>query len=90
MVGLSITGHVNGLIVASPDEALAAAQALVAIGTGLTLRHAMRQLGLRDNDFNRDENREIDLLDENAPEGFFARAASGVYGGLVAAKFRRP
>ena len=25
MVGLSITGHVNGLITASPDEALAAA-----------------------------------------------------------------
>jgi hypothetical protein len=84
MVGLSATGAVNTLIVTNPEEALAIAAGLAAVGGSLTLRHCFRTIGL--NKLNRDENLEVDLLDAEAPEGFWQRAVSGVYAGLVAQK----
>lgn len=87
MVGLSITGHVNGLITASPDEALAAAAALVAIGGGLKLYQVLHRVGLKPSEFTTEEQREIDFLDEEAPDGFWLKPARGIYAGLTASKF---
>lgn len=86
MVGLSATSAVNGLIVTNPEAALGIAAGLAAIGGSLTLRQVFRAIGLRDNALSRDENHEVDLLDESAPTGFFHRAAVGVHSGLVAQK----
>lgn len=77
---------VNPLLAHNPETAIAVAGGLVAVGAGLTLRHALHQLGIRDANMTRSENLEVDLLDEEAPDGFWHEAVSGIHGGLVSAK----
>jgi hypothetical protein len=89
MVGAAIHAHANGVIMTSPDEALVIAGSLVAVGAGLTLRHCIRKLGMREKDFGEAGNLEIDLLDENQPDQVFYDTAYGIYSGLIAAKMTK-
>jgi hypothetical protein len=86
MVGLSATGAVNDLILTNKELAIGIASGLAAVGGTLTLREIFRSIGLRDNSLDRNQNLEVDLLDEQAPYGFWQRAVQGVHAGLIAEK----
>jgi hypothetical protein len=67
---------INGVIVENPDQALAMAGALLALGSGLTLRRIWHSVAGRD--LAVIEAAEVDLLDEAAPPAFWHDAVGAV------------
>lgn len=84
MVGSPMKLAVNEFLL-RPD-ALEVVGGLVAAGVSISLRQIWRHVG--GGRLNRDQEREIELLDEQAPDGFFGDAVRTVHGSLVGCEMR--
>jgi hypothetical protein len=78
---------INTLIVHSPEEALALAGGLLAAGGVIKLADILRHVD-PDMELSDEEKLELELLDEQAPKGFFTKAVASVHGSLIERKMR--
>jgi hypothetical protein len=79
---------VNQFILSNPTTALHVAEGLVAVGAGLTLRHIMKSIGVQEADLPERGMAEVELLDENKPDGFFHDGVVSIHASLIEHKMR--
>lgn len=77
----------NTLMFHSPEQAIIAAGGLLAVTGTLTLRHVLTATGL-DKDLSPEQELELDLLDEQAPDGFVREGVALAHGSLIENKMR--
>lgn len=88
MVGGPMKMAVNQFIMDNPTVALHVAEGLVAVGAGLTLRHVMKAIGVKESALPEGGMAEVELLDEKKPGWLVPRTVTSLRAGLLAYKMR--
>jgi len=89
MIGGPVKLAVNSYIMANPDRALEVTGALAAAGiVGVTLRQIIKVVGVKESELPEGGLAEVELLDEQAPAGFFGVAVGYAHDSLAAWKMR--
>jgi hypothetical protein len=84
-----IKHSVNALILANPGAALEVCGGLLAAGLGaVTIGKIVKALRV-DGELSAEALREIELMDEQSPEAFFARPTLSVYNSLLISRMRK-